>query len=511
MLPIQSTQITQRLRTVCLSTCALGLISGAAQARTLLYLTTSTYAGNPATVTVGQALPNTNGVTAIANGAYPGVFANDTVDGNFGITAPIFLRAFATASQGANGVVETRALATYNVTATSHVSTSFSSKSELGLHVSTDGHALTLGGYLARPNVLDVSNANTPDNIDPTNTDTQTPTYRAVVQIGLNAKGLPYTGAATPVDSYSGNNLREAVLATNVDGSGQDEYLMVGNGGNGSSPEPVNVVNDTGVQAIAAASPLPMSTVIGQQQGTPGAKTGFQYGFSVAQIGQPADKSGKDDNFRGEAISNDTLFVTKGSGGNGVNTVYQVTPPNGGLPLITDGPNTQVAIAPGFPTGLAANIVEGDATTEFYPFGVWFANPTTMYVADEGPGDLTADPNAGLQKWVFDGTVWHLAYVIQAGLALDQSYTVSHYPAADAPATIGLRHVTGIVNGNTVTLFATTSTDSNLGDPGADPNQVVRVVDQLSATTLPTTASFTVVGQPVARSVYRGVAAVTIN
>jgi hypothetical protein len=37
------------------------------------------------------------------------------------------------------------------------------------------------------------------------------------------------------------------------------------------------------------------------------------------------------------------------------------------------------------------------------------------------------------------------------------------------------------------------------------------VVDQLSATTLPTTASFTVVGQPVARSVYRGVAAVTIN
>jgi hypothetical protein len=35
---------------------------------------------------------------------------------------------------------------------------------------------------------------------------------------------------------------------------------------------------------------------------------------------------GKDDNFRGMTIYNDTLYVTKGSGSNGVNTVYQVGP-----------------------------------------------------------------------------------------------------------------------------------------------------------------------------------------
>ena len=35
------------------------------------------------------------------------------------------------------------------------------------------------------------------------------------------------------------------------------------------------------------------------------------------------DKPGKDTNFRGLTIFNNTLYVAKGSGGNGVNTVYQ--------------------------------------------------------------------------------------------------------------------------------------------------------------------------------------------
>ena len=35
------------------------------------------------------------------------------------------------------------------------------------------------------------------------------------------------------------------------------------------------------------------------------------------------DKPGKDTNFRGITIFNNTLYVAKGSGGNGINTVYQ--------------------------------------------------------------------------------------------------------------------------------------------------------------------------------------------
>ncbi|HEX3994016.1 MAG TPA: hypothetical protein VHX39_22820 [Acetobacteraceae bacterium] len=393
---------------------------------------------------------------------------------------------------------------TLNVTAVSGISTSFSSKSELAVHLSTDGTALTLMGYVAKPNVLDVSNANTPGNIDPTNTDIQTPTYRAVVEIDLARWRDGVT--ATPVNAYSGNNGRAAILAADVNGSGQNEYLMAGNAGNGSGTEPVDIVNDTGVQTIVPHSTDPNTTVIGAQQGTPGSANGFEYGFAVTQLGYPADKSGKDDNFRGLTIANNMLYVSKGSGGNGINTVYQVTPGHPGLPRASDGPTTRISILPGFPTGLASAISEKTPATEFYPFGLWFANATTLYVADEGSQDLNADPNAGLQKWIFDGSKWTLAYTIQAGLNLDQPYSVADYPEQYNPATTGLRNLTGFVAGNTVRLFATTATFSNLGDPGADPNAVVQVVDQLDATVLPAGEAFATVVKPRTLHVYRGVA-----
>ncbi len=52
---------------------------------------------------------------------------------------------------------------------TSQIVTSFSSKSELGLNISKDGRSVTFMGYLAGVNQLDVSNANTPGAVDPTN------------------------------------------------------------------------------------------------------------------------------------------------------------------------------------------------------------------------------------------------------------------------------------------------------------------------------------------------------
>ena len=60
--------------------------------------------------------------------------------------------------------------------------------------------------------------------------------------------------------------------------------------------------------------------------------------FSVTQLGDKADKIGKDDNFRGLTIYNNVLYFTKGSGSNGVNTVYFVDTtgqacPTGGVGL----------------------------------------------------------------------------------------------------------------------------------------------------------------------------------
>src|ERR1700675_4116002 len=64
-----------------------------------------------------------------------------------------------------------------------------------------------------------------------------------------------------------------------------------------------------------------------------------------------------------------------------------------------------------------------------------------------------------------------------------------------APATDGLRNITGVVNGDgTATIYAITSTISGSGDQGADPNRLVTITDSLSAAgpTPPTGESFTI-------------------
>ena len=79
--------------------------------------------------------------------------------------------------------------------------------------------------------------------------------------------------------------------------------------------------------------------------------------FEISQVidpltGKPyaSDKPGKDNNYRGITIFNHTLYVTKGSGGNGINTVYQVgnagVLPTGDVATLATLP---ITILPGFP------------------------------------------------------------------------------------------------------------------------------------------------------------------
>jgi hypothetical protein len=168
-----------------------------------------------------------------------------------------------------------------------------------------------------------------------------------------------------------------------------------------------------------------------------------------------------------------------------------------------------MCILSGFPT--LSNKAKGANPVNF-PFGVWFANPTTLYVADEGDGSTSGvgtafythaaqQTNAGLEKWVLDtnSNTWKLAYVLTNGLELGTPYTVPGYPtglnvgSADAsnpdglswsPATDGLRNLTGQVNPDgTVTIWAITSTVSGAGDTGADPNKLVVITDKVRDTT----------------------------
>ncbi len=282
-----------------------------------------------------------------------------------------------------------------------------------------------------------------------------------------------------------------------------------------------------------------------QDQQAPGDPTPVG-SFNVAQLADKADKIGKDDNFRGLTIHNNVLYYTKGSGGNGVNTIYFLDTtgtacPNGtGLPvpgaalpttglsydlstLQKNGLPSNMCVLAGFPTALAKTA--DDASD--YPFGLWFASPTTLYVADEGSGDnaydattgtysAAASTTAGLQKWVFDATAaqWKLAYTLSGGLNLGRPYTVAGYPTGVnsvtglpwATATDGLRNITGQVNRNgTVTIWGVTSTVSGGGDQGGDPNQLVAITDPLAASAPASGEAFKAVIAPAFNKVVRGV------
>ena len=453
-----------------------------------LVVTESVYAGYPSLIVPGTTILPT-GVVAIADGGFPEVFNNATVDSSFGIISPIFLLELTDRGEVLGSLPVPTKLMT----------TSFSSKSELGVHLSQGDLALTFMGYVAPVNTLDVSNSNTPGHFDSSNPVPST--YQRAIGI---ADGFGDVWSQ-PVNAYSGNNGRGVILWNGA-------FYMTGNAGNGSVKGLPQIVDNTGVQILQIFGGSD-STVVGQLQGTVGASKGFQYGYSVTQYGYPADTSGKDDNFRGIAIFNGTLYVSKGSGGNGINTVFQVGT-TGVLPTFATAATTKISILPGFSTTLA-NSTTGKV---YYPFGIWFANPSTLYVADEGDGTLAdaASGTGGLQKWVLVGNAWQLAYTLTAGLNLGQAYTVPGYPTGInpvtglnwAPAPDGLRQITGKVNGNgTVTIYAVTSTVSGSGDQGADPNQLVVITDKLSAANATEAASekFKVLRTAESGTVLRGV------
>jgi hypothetical protein len=491
-----------------------------------LLLSTSEYV--PANITPGVTpLPAGCGAAgdpctpAIADGTYPYVFNNDTVDGSFGVTSPIYLDELTPWGQVIGRIpVPSR-----------DVVTSFSSKSELALNLSTNGQDLTFMGYKAPVAALDVSNSNTPGVVDPTNPVTSA-YYRVVADLARDG-----WGSFTLTNAYSGNNGRAAILnnAANV-------IYTAGNAGNGSNPQPDGVILGAGAQIMSRSFAPEWFQSPGQP--TPVGS------FNITQLpaNKKTDKVGKDTNFRGLTIYNNVVYYTKGSGGNGINTVYfidttgkacpgtgvGVPQPGAKLPtspiaydptlLQTEGVTPyNMCILAGFPTVLAKN-----ATTGF-PFGVWFANPTTLYVADEGDGtntysaasntytDAAAQTTAGLQKWVFGSPVagqWNLAYTLQSGLNLGQPYTIPEYPPGNnsvtglpwAPATDGLRNITGHVNSDgTATVWAITSTVSGSGDQGADPNKLVAINDRLSATSLPASEKFQTVKTARSGEVLRGV------
>jgi hypothetical protein len=170
-------------------------------------------------------------------------------------------------------------------------------------------------------------------------------------------------------------------------------------------------------------------------------------------------------NNRVVTIFNNQLYVSSMTGTNlGLNTV--------GTGLSTTSGQTLTQL-PGFPT-------TGN-TSAYGSFGLDnplnpFVGIDTFYVAD----DQAAAGGGGLQRWVFNGTIWNNTGSVAAG-------------------TNSLRGVTASVAGDTVTLFGTTNE--------ASANRLVTITDVLTAaggTFNP--AGFTTLGTAPLNTAFRGVA-----
>lgn len=463
-----------------------------------LVISSTTYdptQGPVASLAVGTTLASsaTATATAVAGNNYVSVWNNGSVDASFGVTSAIQL----TDIDLSNG----RIFRSLQVP-TDQVVTSFSSKSELGLHVLNNWPTVSVVfmGYAgAGVGNLDVSNSDAVPGQDLTNPVTfafgSHFAFRRTI-VSVDEKG---SIAYTPTDDYGGDNGRSALLGSN------GLYYTVGNSNNGNAATfgPSNGTNPdvTETTGLNVVTPVNASVVNATIASASSAEVDPLQELTFP--GKKPDKPGKDDNYRGVTEFGGALYFTKGSGSNGIDTVYTVQPT---LPTVASAPSTAISIVPGFPTD-SAKATGGN----FTPFAVFFANPTTMYVTDEGTGNsLDASSNAGLQKWVLggDGMTWHLQYVLTKGLI----GVVDNVTGAAGPwptiTTSGLRNLTGRVNGDgTVTLWATTATTSASGDSGADPNKVVQITDQIGAMQLNDVGneSFTAVAGPVYGTVFRGV------
>ena len=292
------------------------------------------------------------------------VWNNANTDGNFGVSSPIVLW-----DLSPDGLP----LGALHVPS-NEIVTSFSSKSELALNRSADGKSLTFMGYRGGPgcpaltldtttniltqgtnvgpvsptaaNLLDVSASSTPGLCDPTNpavasyagANNPTAYYRSVAEVDASGPHL----------LHRRRRLQRRQLPRRD--QGRQRAVLLGRKRQQRRP-----FEEAGARNAARLRSLPLD---GRRTVLPGAAPlvppdNNMISYFVIASG---DKPGKDTNFRGETIFNDTLYVAKGSGGNGINTVYQLGTP-GVLPTTGNAPagglnNEPYTILPGFPNTL---------------------------------------------------------------------------------------------------------------------------------------------------------------
>jgi len=339
-------------------------------------------------------------------------------------------------------------------TLNSAISGEYGSSSEGTLQLSADGHLLTIMGYGV--NAATFNNA-------------PTSTYgTAALAQSTSVQGGSYTAVA------------RVVAAVNAQGN-VDTSTALYNFANTNNPRSVATVDGSSFYVSG--------------QGVKGDATqGVQYVVDGASKGTVI-YSGTDT--RAVSIVNGGLYVStdsKQGGTGGAKTSSSIASFGTALPTAATTPSVLPGLSNSVTlTAATGNGISTSGKVSLSPENFFFANSTTLYVADGGQpkaGDLG---DGGLQKWSLVNGTWTLDYTLSSGLNLVANTAKS--------GTTGLIGLTGQVVGGQVELFATNLT---VGD--TDQTYLFGIDDTLSAMTLPGTESFSILDTAAPDTNIRGVA-----
>ena len=350
-------------------------------------------------------------------------FSATTIAAGIDNTTPLYNQTLPTSGTGANvGIVG-----------------EYASSSEGTIQLSGDGQYLSIGGYDGnQQNVGSVGGLGYGLNGSPAEAQSTTANVPRVAALINIATGAVDTSTVLN-DIYNTNNPRSAFTA-----NGTSFYLS----GQGASKSD---------QGGIYTAPLGDNTTTGGP-----APTGIYNTSSTRTVTQSLVNAAN-----GTTSSTPNTYVSIDQNGKSII--------NAGIFEYAGSPTTNQG------TSLGTRITTATASTpagiaNLSPQGFFFANPTTLYVADTGLPKTVGLSDGGLQKWTYSSTTqaWTLAYTLTASTFVAPSLTSS---ASNGET--GLASLTGKVNGDgTVSLFGTSYTAGN-----ADPDGLYGVVDTLANTT----------------------------
>jgi autotransporter passenger strand-loop-strand repeat protein len=340
------------------------------------------------------------------------------------------------------------------------ISAEYGSSSEGQLSLSADGTSLVIAGY-----------------------DVNAAAYNAYNLAGASATSGPYGSLAlaqtytipTIVNGQSVTLVPRVVADISWNGTVDTSTALL-NIFDTQNPRGVTTAN--GTSFYLAGQGVKGSTNQGVFYATDGAS-------SATAIDTSAD-------FRQAYLISGALYVTVDSkqvnGGQIDNFGVNPTTLTSGTALVGIGPSVTLNGANG------NNVNLGSGTVNLSPESIFFANSTTLYVADGGQPKEGGVGDGGLQKWSLINGTWTLDYTLSDGLNI--------VPTGAASGTTGVVELTGVVNsGGTVTLYAT---NSNVGD--LDQTYLYKITDTLADTTNPGNETFTVLETAASGTNIRGVA-----